>query len=138
MAARRCDGCDLTYPLTFAVPAGEKSTELFHVCEELTTSQSGLVVPGDWKSRVAAKKQEFDKRAAEAEEYELRAPDFWVVSDPKILEWRQKVLTKMGFTEGQSEALAIRADVDLHVAETIVAKAKEKGTPLDVIFDLLS
>lgn len=52
----------------------------------------------------------------EGDEYELKAADHRVYTDPKVLAWREGALLDAGFRPDEALQLAKNADIDLHAA----------------------
>lgn len=68
MAARRCDECELDYPLDFSLPNGVPSTQTCHVCGGSTKYVGRRSAPFDWQARVTKLKQERERLKREAED----------------------------------------------------------------------
>jgi hypothetical protein len=73
-------------------------------------------------------------RLGEGEEYTLGGVGYRVVTDAKVLAWRQQEFTRMGFDEGRAKAMSRWADADLHT----VARWLERGCTHEQAFNIVT
>lgn len=70
-------------------------------------------------------------KIGEGDEYEIRSNEF-VVADETVVKWRRDALERAGYGEAAAEALAVRADVDLHRAVELIERC-----PAELALDIL-